>query len=358
MSAVGSPLQRTPAHAALAALLAAVWLAGGASAASASPSLMTYITNLDKPAPQVWVSGIDGSSPLDLGPASSALISPDGSKVAAISIQKGQTVKASTLSLYASSGGATTTVVQSPQFMQLLGWSPGSNLILVAVGASPAQLRVIDVATSQSRTIATGVIDGASFAPGSSNQVVYARAAVNTTRVNLYTTSATGTNTRQLTHNGLCEYPLWGPNGIVYSRETLRPKNPYPALQLWFMASNGSHSHELTDTPVAPKLEGLTPIAFSADGDHLLANFVGPQGSGQAEAYAVDLGGTKTAVPRNLTAQSNGNIGDAISADGKTVLVTKGIANNLAPLSIETIPWTGGKPTPVVTQGAYASWDL
>jgi hypothetical protein len=72
----------------------------------------------------------------------------------------------------------------------------------------------------------------------------------------------------------------------------------------------------------------------------------------------VDLSGPKAAAPRNLTGQSNGSIGDAISADGKTILLTKGIADNLAPLSIETIPWAGGKPTPVVAQGAYASWDL
>jgi Tol biopolymer transport system component len=358
MGAVGSLSKRTAARAALAAMLAVLWSCASASAA-AVPVLMTYITDLDKPAPQVWVSAIGGSSPIDLGPASSALISPDGEQVAAISIQKGQTVKASTLWLYSTSGGPLPgTVVQSPQFMQLLAWSPDSKLILVSVGASPAQLRVINVATAQSRTIATGVIDGASFAPGTSDQVVYARAAVNTTRVNIYTTSASGTHTSQLTNDGLSEYPLWGPNGIVYSRETLRPKNPYPALQLWFIGARGGTARRLTDIAVKPQVEGLTPIAFSADGKHLLANFVGPQGSDQAEAYAVDLSGPKAAAPRNLTGQSNGSIGDAISADGKTILLTKGIADNLAPLSIETIPWAGGKPKPVIAQGAYASWDL
>src|ERR1019366_4523896 len=215
-----------------------------------------------------------------------------------------------------------------------------------------------NVATAQSRTIATGVIDGASFAPGTSDQVVYARAAVNTTRVNIYTTSASGTHTSQLTNDGLSEYPLWGPNGIVYSRETLRPKNPYPALQLWFIGARGGTARRLTDIAVKPQVEGLTPIAFSADGKHLLAHFVGPQGSDQAEAYAVDLSGPKAAAPRNLTGQSNGSIGDAISADGKTILLTKGIADNLAPLSIETLPWAGGKPKPVIAQDAYASWDL
>jgi hypothetical protein len=151
---------------------------------------------------------------------------------------------------------------------------------------------------------------------------------------------------------------VWGPHGIAYSHETLRPKNPYPSLQLWFMSSAGSGAHQLTTTQVAKSVEGLTPIAFSANGKHLLANLIGPQGSDQAEAYVVELGGTKPPLPRNLTSQPNGNIGDAISADGSTILVTKGVADNLGPLSVETIPWSGGKPTVVVAQGAYASWDL
>jgi len=344
-------------------MLAAVFLcAGAAAAATAPPPLMTYITDLSKPAPQVWVSSITGASATDLGPASSALISPDGANVAAIVVQKGQSatssgqsVQTSTLSLYLTAGGAPVTIVSSQQVMQLLAWSPDSRQLLVAVGASPAQLRVIDAATDASHTIATGVIDGAGFAPGNSEHVVYAKAAVNTSRVNIYTTSPAGTGTRQLTRDGRSEYPLWGPNGIVYSHETARTKNPYPALQLWFMSSSGTGAHQLTSTPVAAAVQGLTPIAFSANGKHLLANFVGPQGSNHAEAFAVDLSGRKPAW-RDLTGQGNGYIGDAISSDGKTILLTKGTAE--APVSIETIPWAGGTPTTVAAAGAYASWDL
>ena len=362
MLAVGRIKLRTSACAALAAMLAAVVLCAGEAVAATAPPLMTYITDLSKPAPQVWVSSITGASATDLGPASSALISPDGANVAAIVVQKGQSattsgqsVQTSTLSLYLTAGGAPVTIVSSQQVMQLLAWSPDSRQLLVAVGASPAQLRVIDAATDASHTIATGVIDGAGFAPGNSEHVVYAKATVNTSRVNIYTTSPAGTGTRQLTRDGRSEYPLWGPNGIVYSHETARTKNPYPALQLWFMSSSGTGAHQLTSTPVASAVQGLTPIAFSANGKHLLANFVGPQGSNHAEAFAVDLSGRKPAW-RDLTGQGNGYIGDAISSDGKTILLTKGTAE--APVSIETIPWAGGTPTTVAAAGAYASWDL
>src|ERR1019366_3244212 len=112
----------------------------------------------------------------------------------------------STLSLYATNGAASSTVSSSVQFMQLLAWSADSKLILVTVGASPAQLDVINVATNQIHTIATGVSDDAIFTPGSSDQVVYARAAPSTTRGDLYVPSASGTNTRELTKDGRSEY--------------------------------------------------------------------------------------------------------------------------------------------------------
>jgi len=73
--------------------------------------------------------------------------------------------------------------------MQLLAWSPDSRQLLVAVGASPAQLRVIDAATDASHTIADRGDRRGGLRPGDSNHVVYAKATPNTSRVNIYTTS-------------------------------------------------------------------------------------------------------------------------------------------------------------------------
>ena len=313
---------------------------------------MTYITGLTA-TPYVWVALADGSSPDRLGPAYSALISPDGTQVAAVSIDKGLPGKPSTLTLYPTTGGLPIQVAKNAQFMQLLGWSPDSKLILLTVGA---QLDVVDVSNPQMHMIATGSIFGASFARGKSEQIVYARSAPNRTAVNLYVTDATGSSTREITHNGLSELPLWGVNGIVYSHETPRAKNPYPALQLWMIKPNGSDAHQLTNLAVPSTLQGLTPVGFSANGKHLLANFVGPMGSNHTEAFTVDLSGRKPVI-HDLTGQSDGNIGNAISSNGHTILVTKGTTDNLSALSIETVPWAGGKPTTVVSQGGYASWN-
>jgi Tol biopolymer transport system component len=332
----------------------------GAFAQSTPTSvLMTYITGLPS-SPQAWEALTDGDSPSHLGPASSALISPSGTEVAAISVAR-QT-NAWTLTLYSTSGNPTSAPVsvipKRPQPMTLLAWSPDSRLILVTVGTTPAQLLLVDTTTMQSHAIATGVIAGASFAPGSSDAVVYARSPAGGSAVNIYTTSAAGTDTRQLTHDGRSELPLWGPSGIVYSHETPRAKNPYPELQLWLMNTDGSGAHQLTHVVVSKTQEGLVAQGVCSmppcDGQHLLANLVGPTGANITQPYTVDLSAGK-ATPHPLT--GSGFIGDAISANGAMILVTKGTASDLRALSIETFPWSGGKPTQIVKQGGYASWN-
>ncbi len=353
---MGSKLNRPGVYLTIAATLVGLLVCACEAFAAALPNpLMTYITGLPS-SPYVWVALADGSSAVRLGRASSALISPSGSQVAAVSIQ--DQTNASTLTLYstdpANTSPPSTIIPKRPQFMHLLAWSPDSKLILVTVGTSPANLTLVDVTTKQTHTIATGVIYGASFAPGSSDAVVYARAKPNMPAVNIYTTSAAGSNTRQLTHDGRSEDPLWGPSGIVYSHETARAKNPYPELQLWLMNGDGSGARQLTNLQVPKQLEGLIPVSASANGQHMLANLVGPPGSNSAEPYVVDLSAHKPS-PHHVT--SNGYIGDAISSDGKTILVTKGTANNLKSLAVETFPWPGGKPTTIVTQGGYPSWN-
>jgi WD40 repeat protein len=333
-------------------------LAGAVVALAAGPAsapLMTYITGLAQGSPYVWVSLTTGGSPTQLGPANSALISPSGAAVAAVSIEK-QT-NASTLSLYsttASPGQPLTLIPKRPQFMQLLAWSPDSKLLLVTVGTSPAQLMIVDTTTHQYHELATGVIYGASFTPGSSDAIVYARSQPGKTAVNIYATNPAGTSTHELTRDGRSEYPLWCPSGIIYSHQTPRSKNPYPELQLWVMHGDGTGTRKLTSVAVQPQDEGLTPVACSSNGLHLLANYVGPPGSNATEAYAGDLGPHGKWRPVN---SQGGYIGDAISKNGKTLLVTKGTASDLGALSIETYPWAGGKPTTIVGQGAYASWN-
>jgi len=320
---------------------------------------MTYITGFGtKSAPTAWLANADGGSPRALGPAGTALLSPDGSEVAALS-EKGLTF---TLTLYPTAGGSPRVVQSEPQlFIALLpgAWSPDSTLLLYRIGDSPPaeQLMVFNTVTGRSTKIATGAFDGASFEPGGQNEIVYAlahSAAVNAPS-NLYITSSSGAGTRQLTHDNDSEWPVWGADGIAYQHLTARKKGQgsTPEWQLWLIKPGGDDAHALTQITVKANQSGLTPIAFSASGERLLAEFVG---TNQYEAYVLDLSKPKDPL-RDLTGQVNGTIADAISMKGDYALLTTYSASNPASHSVERVNWTTGKATVVVKNAAYASWD-
>jgi hypothetical protein len=341
-------------RAAIAVVLAAVpFCSNPMSLASTPPTpALTYIVGLGTSKQEVVVAKPNGSSPRSLGSATSALLSPDGSMVAAI-----YTTSSSTLSVYQSGTGVVQALAKNQPFMQLLAWSPDSKLLLVAVGTAPrGKLMVFNAATRKSTTIATGVFKGASFDPGGTDSIAYALATDSSgSQFNLFVTTPNGTGTRQLTHDNRSQWPVWGHNGIVFSRLTAAAKGA-DTLQLWSIKSGGGSLAQLTNMVVPTKYTGLTPIAFSADGKHLLANLVGPNLNWH-EAYVLDLSKAKS-TPRDLTGQNNGTtIGDAISTNGKEILATKGSSSDQSSLSIEEFKWSGGKPTVIAKNGAYASWN-
>jgi hypothetical protein len=342
--------------AALLVALAAVCGSFGTASAATAPPLLTYISGAGtKSATTAWLANADGGSPRALGPAGTALLSPDGADVAALN-EKGNT---STLSLYPTAGGSPRVVQAGVPFIGLLpgAWSPDSTLLLYTVDGSPEQLMVFSTVTGHAITIATGFFDGASFEPGGQNEIVYALARSDAPNAasNLYITSSSGTGTHQLTRDNHSEWPVWGADAIAYQHLTARKKGQgsTPEWQLWLIKPGGDDPHALTDVNVKANQSGLTPIAFSADGERLLAEFVG---TNQYEAYVLDLSGPKVAM-RDLTGQGNGTIADAISMDGRVVLLTTYSASNPATHSVETVKWTTGKPTVIVKNGAYASWD-
>jgi len=360
------PVRRfVPRLAARVALAATIALACATAAATAvalasTPPVphLTYIVGLGTSNPQAVVSNVDGSGPVMLGQATSALLSPDGTQVAAI-----DTGTSSTLTVYPSAGGTPRVLPTSKSFMQLLAWSPDSKLLLVAVGTTPrGKLIVFDVAASPvtSTTIATGVLNGASFDPGGGADAIVYSLATNAagTSFNLFLTTPSGTPTRQLTHDNHSKFPVWGQHGIAFSRLMTPAKGGTPMLQLWFIKPGGGGLRQLTNVTDAPaKSTGLTPIAFSADGEHLLANYIGPNLNWH-EAYVLDLSRPKP-QPRDLTGQNDGTtIGDAMSVAGGLVLATTGTSSDQAALSIEEFKWSGGKPTVLAKSGAYASWNL
>jgi hypothetical protein len=342
----------------LAAALAVALASSGlyvAVAAQATPAgLLTYISNSRTLHPSVELANLNGSDPRRLGPGTSAALAPDGESVAVVQELAPPDDSTSELLVYPTSGGAGVKLYHCPGFLTVYGWSADSTLILASCphGLNDSgPLLVIAAGGGSVATIASGVIDGASFAASSSDDVVYALGATQllTAPVDLYTSSPTGSERRQITHGGISTSPVWGPSYIVFARTTSRGTVKAPINQLWSIAPNGSGARQLTHMAVNALADGLVPLAFSANGEHLLAGFTGTD---QSASWAVNLAG-KTTVPRRLIDSENAP--DAISRDGGTVLLTNGFEGQ--PTSVESVPWGGGKPTVLAPHGANASWN-
>jgi hypothetical protein len=327
-----------------------------ARAASASPaSVVTWIKNSTSLNGSVEIANLNGSDLRKLGPGMFAMVAPDGVAVAVVESLPPADNATSELLVYPASGGvAAVKLYHCGGFLRLYGWSTDSKLILASCPHGlddKGPLLVIAAGGGSVATIANGAVDGASFAPNSSDDVVYALGSSQllAAPVNLFTTSPSGTGTQQLTHGWVISAPVWGPNSIVFARTTSRGKLIAPINQLWSIDSNGTALRQLTHMKVDPLASGLEPLAFSANGQHLLCGF---GGTDQSSSWAVTLGG-KTVLLRQLLNEFS--VPDGISRDGSEVLLTKGFEGE--PTSVVSSPWGGGKPTVLAPHGANASWN-
>ena len=126
--------------------------------------------------------------------------------------------------------------------------------------------------------IATGYFNGVSFSPNS-EEIVYGVAATfdYPPKSNLFREGIDGTGKVALSHDSISAYPLWGPKGqIVFVRQLgAKPRQYGPENQLFVMNEDGERISQVTHTKVDPLAQGLTPVAFSANGARLLTEFGG-----------------------------------------------------------------------------------
>jgi len=359
------------APAAVAAALAMPAAARQAAAPSttATPlygSRIAYVTSSEaKPGPQVWTATPNGSAPMLLGPGDGPLVSPDGSRVAAglfgAGLEKGASL--AVYSVFPENLGPHT----GPGFGNLaaqsatpLAWSPDSRYLAVMLVSTAVKgfakksgLAILDGRTGLLRTIAAGVIYGASFAPDGSDRVVFGRALGQslTSKVNLYTAAATGAGLRRITGDGRSLNPVWGPRFIAYDRERLR-RNDAPVYQIWLRGSSPGAARRLTSIRVRSLVSGLTPIGFSSDGTRLLTEFVGQDTS---EAWTVQIPSGRA---RPVRVKRRPVVGGAISRDGSRLLVYEGGLEGPAQGdNVVTVPFAGGAPTLLVAHAAQPSWN-
>jgi hypothetical protein len=353
------------------ALLLSGALSGAAHAGvSIGPSTATptiaYVqqTAATTSTPVVWTIRADGTQNTRVGPGFTPLIAPNGAQVAAslFGASAGASETGPALAIYSTNGTPTQDYFTlKGETTEPLAWSRDGRFLAVDVLStsieSPAKLSglaIVDAQTGTAKVIAHGQVLGASFAPNGSDEVVYGLAASDSpnARVNVYRSGADGSAKVALTRDGRSLFPVWGPSGIAYDRERPR-KLDAPVYQIWLRSPSGA-TRRLTNIRVRSLVSGLTPLAFSADGSRLLAQFVG-QDTSEAWTVQVTTGRARrlTASGARLPLQAAG-----ISADGSTLLVNEGGFEGPASEGrIATLPFAGGRSTVLVAHGSQASWN-
>lgn len=341
---------------------AAVVSAETASPPTAAPGRLAYVTSSEAhPFPVVWSSLADGSGAQQLGPGSGPLLSPNGALVAASLFgAEGDTEHGPALAVYATAGAPARQLGNLASASALpLAWSPDSRYLAVALQstavratAARSSLAVLDTQTGGLAKVATGIVEGASFAPDGSDRLVFALARSQRVEaaVNLYI-GAPGAAPRRITRDGRSLNPVWGPRFIAYDLERLR-RNFAPLYQVWLRRPGGGAPRRLTSIRVRSLVSGLVPLGFSSDGTRLLTEFVGQDTS---EAWTVEVPSGKA---RAVRVKGLPVVGGGISADGSRLLVYEGgIEGPASGDNVVSLPFSGGAPTLLVAHAAQPSWN-
>jgi hypothetical protein len=329
-----------------------------------SPTV-AYVTETAKSPATVWTVRADGTDLTRVGPGDDPLIAPSGQQVAASLFGTGAGLETGpALAIYWNEASGRPPLEYfnlAHETAQPLAWSRDLRYVAVAIQstaitntAQRSGLAIVDVGLHTVKMIAHGQIYGASFAPNGSDEVIYGRSSSQllSAPVNVYRSKPDGTGAVALTRDGHSLFPLWGPHAIAYDRERMR-RNDAPVYQIWLRSPTGSSQRRLTNIRVRTLVSGLMPLAFSANGRNLLAQFVGQDTS---EAWTVRLPSGRAhrlSAPGRRVLQAAG-----LSGDGKTVLVNEG--GDEGPASegrVATLPFAGGRSKLLVAHGSQSSWN-
>jgi Tol biopolymer transport system component len=314
--------------------------------------------------PTVYVANDNGSAARKIGSGSNPRVSPDGQAVVFYRLGKGN--QPADLMVAPAGGGAPKKLLSGWQDPFVFAWSSDSSTIAVLRGPEVGKQRLVtvDLASGEQHTIDQGYFSGVSFAPGGSEQLIYAKAPnenfpprSDIYRIDILPPGAVGVaaeEPQQLTTDHRSLSPLWGPNErIVFVKHLGEKSRRYgPKNDLFLMNPNGKSVKRLTHTKVGPLLAGLAPTAWSANGKHLLAEF-----GGQDTAYAVTVN-PKTGAERALTKEREvGFVGTALSRNGKLVLGSLGGFEPGPGHKVVSIPYAGGKPKVLANNASEADWS-
>jgi dipeptidyl aminopeptidase/acylaminoacyl peptidase len=334
----------------LGALVAAIALLALPVAAQAT---LVYVKNPMSPA--VYAANDNGGGAFKIGPGSNPRVSPDGDVIAYARESSNGRVE---LRIAAAAGGGSKAVLSNLQDSFYMTFSPDSKLVAALRGpeVGKRKLVLIDVTSGTiQRTVASGYFSGVSFSPDSTELVYSVANSENfPAKSNVYTAPIGGSKPVQITQDGISQAPLWGPNDqIVIVKQLGAKQRKYgPKNELFLIDPNGKGVKRLTHTQVGPLLLGLTPTVWSANGQRLLAEFVG-----QDTSYAVTVNPRTGAQRRLGPAGEQGFVGTALAKDGATVLGFTGGFEPGPTHRVATIPYGGGKVTTLVKGGFEPDWS-
>jgi WD40 repeat protein len=295
---------------------------------------------------RIFVAADDGSHAHRLGTGRSPTVSPDGRWVAWIAPGSPEQLK---LRLADRSRKARV-VIDSPSIGEL-HFSPDSKLLGMEVGT---RLLVYDIHERSRFRAASGNVRGFSFSPDS-NVVVYGnsgRNAADDARSDLFSRELDRRERNRITWDRRSLNPLWGPDGIIYDRQRLRPGDA-PAYNLFAVNPDGGSVRRITSLNIPSLVSGLLPLEQSADGDRLLAEFVGQDTSvgfrvnpatGRVHALGTDF--------------ENGFVAADLTADGRTVLGHTGGPAPTERNNVVTMPYRGGEQTVLVRRAYDPDWSM
>jgi Tol biopolymer transport system component len=311
--------------------------------------------------PVVWLAENSGANRHKFAAGTNPRISPDGQTIA-YSPVKGGSLGSELAVAPVDRSAPPRRVLGNWREPSTFAWSPDSSMIAALRGAElgSRQLVLIDVASGDQRTVASGYFSGVSFSPGG-GQLVYGRAGSENypPRSDIYRFDIPiGVQVRylppvRLTHDRRSIAPLWGPDEIVFAKQLGVKQRRYgPKNELYLMNTAGKQVRRLTHTKVGPLLQGLYPTQWSGNGRRLLAQF-----NGQDTSYAVTVN-PRTGAQRPLVeATEQGFIGAGLSADGKLVLGSTGGFEPGPGHNVATIPYGGGKPRVLAKNAFEPSWS-
>lgn len=341
-------------------LLVGALLAGGCSSDDEPErpvrTLIAFTKIHDPGQGEIWTARADGTGQRRLVRGVGPAVSPDGRWIAFHRCRPD--AMHCDLWLIPAMGGTARLVARK---VERPVWASTSDRIVAGrtLEVGDTALLSLDPRTGGEREIARGFVTAWSVSP-SGDEVVYARdPTVNFDRPgwedeNLYIVGIDGGEPRQLTHEGFSGYPVWGPETIAFAR--LIPYRGWGRHEIWRIDPDGGNRRTVTgrlpQRLLGSGITGLVPVAWSEDGESLLAalsnEFGGPP-------YAVEL---ETGAIRQLGEFGFYATSAGLSRDGRHVLMLEGgLPETGDRLGLVIVPFGGGPGKLVATGAGWASWN-